>query len=168
MLQKLDVENLLAKRWVGITYGFAIILSFGLPWVYPEDYGQTTSVYGLNLTTGSELDTFGDVMGFIMTGIMMVVAALYLWKRWIGHQAARTIVTLFWVTVMFPLLGTGSIEKIWFGYIVTLLLCAPMPTLMFVDWTHRKLRPYGGFRSVIRNAYVHLSRRLNKNHGSSP
>lgn len=163
-----DLESLLAKQWVGIAYGIAIILSFGLPWVYPEDYGRTASVYGLNLTAGSELDTFGDVMGFVITGTMMVLAAFYLWKRWIGQQAVRTIVTLFCVAVMFPLLGAGSIEKIWFGYIVTLLLCAPKPTLMFVDWAHRRLEPHGGLHAAISNIYRHLSGRLNKTHSGSP
>ena len=50
---KLDIETLLNKRWAGIAHAILIIMSFGLPWVYPEDYGNTASPYGLNLTTGS-------------------------------------------------------------------------------------------------------------------
>ena len=36
----------------------------------------------MNLTTGSDLQRFGEVMGFLMTGGMMIAATAYLWKRW--------------------------------------------------------------------------------------
>ena len=76
---KLDVESLLNTRWVGVTHAILIILSFGLPWVYPEDYGNTASVFGIALTTGSELSTFGDLMRFLIAVAIMTVDTMFWW-----------------------------------------------------------------------------------------
>ncbi len=52
---KLDVEELIRKRWAGVAHAVLIIMSFSLPWAYPEDCGNTLSVFGMPLTTGSDL-----------------------------------------------------------------------------------------------------------------
>ena len=90
------------KRWTGVVHALLIIMSFGMPWVYPEDYGNTVSVFGMHLTTGSDLQRFGDVMGFLMTGGIMVAGAAYLWLRWSGTQGAKTAITLFALVVLYP------------------------------------------------------------------
>ena len=56
----------------------------------------------MNLTTGSELQTFGDFTGFVMTGGIMIAAAAYLWKRWRKKEAVKTAVTLFALVALYP------------------------------------------------------------------
>ena len=90
------------KRWVGVTHAVLIIRSFSLPWAYPEGYGSTASNFGMNLTTGSDLQRFGEVMGFLMTGGIMIAAAAYLWKRWRKKEAVKTAVTLFALVALYP------------------------------------------------------------------
>ena len=160
---KLDVESLMKERWIGVSHAILIILSFGLPWAYPEDYGNTVSVFGLNLTTGSDLQRFGDVMGFMMTTAIMVTAAVYLWKRWRNTQGTKTSITLFTLVLLYPIIASGSLEHIWLGYLVTLLLTAPIPTLMFINWGHQKLEPHGGIQAVIKNTYNNIYGRLGRN-----
>ena len=123
---KLDVENLISKRWVGVVHAVMIIMSFRLPWAYPEDHGTTVSIFGMNLTTGSDLDRAGDVIGFLMTSAIMVAAAAYLWKRWRGTQSTKTAATLFTIVALYPIIAGSSLEKIWLGYLATLLLSAPV------------------------------------------
>ena len=36
-----------------------------------------------------------------------------------------------------PILAGGSMEKIWLGYLTTLLLSAPIPSRMFVNYAHQ-------------------------------
>ena len=158
----LDVENLMKQRRIGIIHGILIIMSFGLPWAYPEDYTNTASIFGMTLTSGRELARFADIMGFIMTVAMMVIAALYLWKRWRHSEAVKTSITLFTIVVIYPIIAGGSIEKIWLGYLVTLLLCAPIPTLIFVNWSHNKLVPHGGFQAVSKRIYGNISGRVSE------
>ena len=165
---KIDIEHLLNKRWAGITHAILIIMSFGLPWVFPEDYGNTTSLYGLNLTTGSELNTFGDFTGFLLTGTIIVMAAIYMWQRCNNRVAVRTASTMFIIMILFPILAGGSIERVWLGYITTLLLCAPTPTLMFVNWAHRKLEPSGGLKTFSAKLYGKISARLSRPAGQQP
>ena len=157
---KLDIENLMNKRWAGISHAVLIILSFGLPWAYPEDHGNTASVYGLNLTTASDLNTFSDFMGFLMTSALILAAAFYMWRRCYNHTAVQTSLTLFAIVVLFPILAGGAIEKIWLGYVATLLLCAPTPTLMFVNWAHRKLEPHGGLKATTAKLYGKIHARM--------
>ena len=45
---------------------------------------------------------------------------------------------LFALVFLYPILAGGSMEKIWLGYLATLLLSAPIPALMFVNWGHPK------------------------------
>ena len=56
----------------------------------------------MNLTTGSDLQTFGDFTGFVMTGGIMIAAAAYLWKRWRKKEAVKTAVTLFALVALYP------------------------------------------------------------------
>ena len=91
----------------------------------------------MNLTTGSDLQTFGDFTGFVMTGGIMIAAAAYLWKRWRKKEAVKTAVTLFALVALYPILAGGSMEKIWLGYLTTLLLSAPIPSRMFVNYAHQ-------------------------------
>lgn len=114
---KLDVESLLNTRWVGVIHAVLIIFSFVLPWVYPEDYGNTVSAFGIALTTGSELSTFGDVMGFLFAGAIMTAAAFYLLHRWYGHVAGKISVTMLAMVVPHPIRSAGRIENIRLGYI---------------------------------------------------
>ena len=165
---KLDVESLLNTRWIGVVHASLIILSFGLPWVYPEDYGNTASVYGIAQTTGFELTTFGDIMGFLISGAIMVASAIYLVKRWRGHVAIKVSITMFALVAIYPILATGAIEKVWLGYIATLLLCAPTPAVKFVDWTHRKLKPHGSLRSACNSIYGATRAKITRPSGNSP
>ena len=80
-------------------------------------------------------------MGFMMTTAIMVTAAVYLWKRWRNTQGTKTSITLFTLVLLYPIIASGSLEHIWLGYLVTLLLTAPIPTLMFINWGHQKLEP---------------------------
>ena len=164
----LDIENLLNKRWAGIVHAILIILSFGLPWAYPEDFGNTASVFGLNLTTGSELSTLGDFMGCLMTGLIIAMAAFYMWRRCFNKTAVRTSTTLFFTVALFPLLAGGAIGKVWLGYFATLLLCAPTPTLTFVNWAHRKLEPHGGLKAVTNRLYDKISARFSRPAAQQP
>ena len=72
-----------------------------------------------------------------MTGGIMIAAAAYLWKRWRKKEAVKTAVTLFALVDLYPILAGGSMEKIWLGYLATLLLSAPIPALMFVNYAHQ-------------------------------
>ena len=56
----------------------------------------------MNLTTGSDLQRFGEVMGFLMTGGIMIATAAYLWKRWRKTEGAKAAVTLFALVVSVP------------------------------------------------------------------
>ena len=165
---KFDIESLLNTRWVGVGHATLIILSFALPWVYPEDYGNTVSVFGIALTTGSELSTFGDIMGFLFAAAIMTVAAYYLLHRWYGHVAVKTSVTMFAMVALYPIIAAGAIEKIWLGYAATLLLCAPTQTIMFVDWAHQKLEPHGGLHAVIAKIYGFARTRIHPPSGNTP
>ena len=72
-----------------------------------------------------------------MTGGIMIAAAAYLWKRWRQKEAVKTAVTLSALVALYPILAGGSMEKIWLGYLTTLLLSAPIPALMFVNYAHQ-------------------------------
>ena len=163
----IDIENLIQKRWAGVTHAVLIIMSFSLPWAYPEDYGSTASIFGMNLTTGSELQTLGDFTGFVITGGIMIAAAVYLWHRWRNKAAVKTALTLFALVALYPILAAGSIERIWLGYLTTLLLSAPIPTLMFVNWTHQKLEPHGGITAAAKKIYNQINSRLSRT-GNAP
>ena len=165
---KLDAANVMQKRWAGVIHAFLIIMSFGLPWVYPEDYGNTVSVFGMHLTTGSDLQRFGDVMGFLMTGGIMVAGAAYLWLRWSGTQGAKTAITLFALVVLYPVIANVSLEKVWLGYLTTLLLSAPIPSLMFVDWIHRKPELRERIQSIPRNIHNRINAQLGRSSGNAP
>ena len=77
-------------------------------------------------------------MGFLMTAGIMIAATAYLWKRWRKTAGAKTAVTLFALVVLYPIIAGSSLENIWLGYLATLLLSAPIPALMFVNWGHPK------------------------------
>ena len=72
-----------------------------------------------------------------MTGGIMIAAAAYLWKRWRQKEAVKTAVTLSALVALYPILAGGSMKKIWLGYLTTLLLSAPIPALMFVNYAHQ-------------------------------
>ena len=72
-----------------------------------------------------------------MTGGIMIAAAAYLWKRWRQKEGVKTAVTLFALVALYPILAGGSMKKIWLGYLTTLLLSAPIPALMFVNYAHQ-------------------------------
>ena len=76
-------------------------------------------------------------MGFLMTGGIMIATIAYLWKRWRKTEGAKAAVTLFALVDLYPILAGGSMEKIWLGYLTTLLLSAPIPALMFVNYAHQ-------------------------------
>ena len=67
----------------------------------------------------------------------MIAAAAYLWKRWRQKEAVKTAVTLSALVALYPILAGGSMKKIWLGYLTTLLLSAPIPALMFVNYAHQ-------------------------------
>ena len=91
----------------------------------------------MNLTTGSDLQRFGEVMGFLMTGGIMIATIAYLWKRWRKTEGAKAAVMLFALVFLYPILAGGSLEKIWLGYLATLLLSAPIASRMFVNYAHQ-------------------------------
>ena len=95
-------------------------------------------------------------MGFLMTGGMMIVAAAYLWQRRRQTEGAKAAVMLFALVFLYPIIAGGSMEKIWLGYLATLLLSAPIPALMFVNWGHQKLEPNGGIPAIIKNTYNNI------------
>ena len=72
-----------------------------------------------------------------MTGGIMIAAAAYLWKRWRKKEAVKTAVTLSALVALYPILAGGSMEKIWLGYLTTLLLSAPIPSRIFVNYAHQ-------------------------------
>ena len=76
-------------------------------------------------------------MGFLMTGGIMTAAAAYLWKRRRKTEGAKTAVMLFALVFLYPIIAGGSMEKIWLGYLATLLLSAPIPSRMFVNYAHQ-------------------------------
>ena len=90
-------------------------------------------------------------MGFLMTGGMMIAATAYLWKRWRKKEAVKTAATLFALVALYPIIAGGSMEKIWLGYLATLLLSAPMPSRMFVNYAHQM--PAGQ-----RHEFYHISK----------
>ena len=76
-------------------------------------------------------------MGFLMTGGIMTAAAAYLWKRRRKTEGAKTAVMLFALVFLYPIIAGGSLEKIWLGYLATLLLSAPIPSRRFVNYAHQ-------------------------------
>ena len=76
-------------------------------------------------------------MGFLMTVGIMIAAAAYLWKRWRKTEGAKAAVMLFALVFLYPIPAGGSLEKIWLGYLATLLLSAPIPSRMFVNYAHQ-------------------------------
>ena len=44
---------------------------------------------------------------------------------------------LFALVFLYPILAGGSMEKIWLGYLATLLLSAPIPSRRFVNYAHQ-------------------------------
>ena len=72
-----------------------------------------------------------------MTGGIMIAAAAYLWKRWRQKEGAEAAVMLFALVFLYPILAGGSMEKIWLGYLTTLLLSAPIPSRMFINYAHQ-------------------------------
>ena len=44
---------------------------------------------------------------------------------------------LFALVALYAIIAGGSLEKIWLGYLATLLLSAPIPALMFVNYAHQ-------------------------------
>ena len=76
-------------------------------------------------------------MGFLMTGGIMIAAAAYLWKRRRKTEGAKTAVMLFALVFLYPIIAGGSLEKIWLGYLATLLLSAPIASRMFVNYAHQ-------------------------------
>ena len=116
----------------------------------------------MNLTTGADLQRFGEVMGFFMTGGIMTAAAAYLWKRWRKTEGGKTAVLLFALVFLDPIIAGGSLEKIWLGYLATLLLSAPIPSRRFVNWGHQKLEPHGGIPAIIKNIYNQINGRLGR------
>ena len=64
---------------------------------------------------------------------------------------------LFALVFLYAIIAGGSLGKIWLGYLATLLLTAPIPSLMFVNWGHQKLEPHGGIPAIIKE---HLQQHL--------
>ena len=89
----------------------------------------------------------------------MVIAAVLLFKKLRDRQATTTSVVMFTATAAYPLIAGGSIEHVGFGYVVTLLLTAPIATLLFINWTHRKLAAHGGAAAVWANVKQRISQR---------
>ena len=168
MLQNLDTETLLSNRWIGIAHALLIVLSLGLPWAYPEDHGNAASAYGQWMITSTAtmqagsftMLTNGDAFSFIILTIVMVASAVFLWKKWYSHQGAKTAITLFVMLAAFPLLASGAMEKVWLGYGVTLLLCAPLPALIALNWGTRYANHPKG-RSLINHVRQRLTRQQN-------
>ena len=73
-------------------------------------------------------------MGSLMTGGMMIAATAYLWKRWLKTEDAKAAVMLFALVALYPIIAGGSLENMWLGYLAILLLSAPIPALMFVNY----------------------------------
>ena len=76
-------------------------------------------------------------MGFLMTGGIMIATIAYLWKRWRKTEGVKTAVMLFALVFLYAIIAGGSLEKIWLGYLTTLLLSAPIPSRRFVNWGHQ-------------------------------
>ena len=76
-------------------------------------------------------------MGFLMTGGIMIATIAYLWKRRRKTEGGKTAVLLFALVFLYPIIAGGSLEKIWLGYLATLLLSAPIPSRMFVNYAHQ-------------------------------
>ena len=58
----------------------------------------------MNLTTGADLQRFGEVMGFLMTVGIMTAAAAYLWKRRRQTEGGKTAVMLFALVALYPVI----------------------------------------------------------------
>ena len=106
-------------------------------------------------------------MGFLMTGGIMIAAAAYLWKRRRKTEGAKAAVMLFALVFLYAIIVGGSLEKIWLGYLATLLLSAPIPALMFVSWGRQELEPHGGIPAIIKNTYNNIYGRLGRT-GKAP
>ena len=71
----------------------------------------------------------------------MIAAAAYLWKRRRKTEGGKIVVMLFALVFLYPIIAGGSLGKIWLGYLAILLLSAPIPSLMFVNWGHQNRNP---------------------------
>ena len=76
-------------------------------------------------------------MGFLMTVGIMIATIAYLWKRWRKTEGVKTAATRFALVFLYAIIAGGSLEKIWLGYLATLLLSAPIPSRRFVNWGHQ-------------------------------
>ena len=106
-------------------------------------------------------------MGFLMPVGIMTAAAAYLWKRRRKTGGGKIAVMLFALVLLHAIIAGGSLEKIWLGYFTTLLLSAPIPALMFVNWGHQKPEPHGGIPAIIKNTYNNIYGRLGRT-GKAP
>ena len=76
-------------------------------------------------------------MGFLMTVGIMIATIAYLWKRRRKTEGGKIAVMLFALVALYPIIAGGSLEKIWLGYLATLLLSAPIPSRRFVNYAHQ-------------------------------
>ena len=106
-------------------------------------------------------------MGFLMTVGIMIAAAAYLWKRRRKTEGVKTAATRFALVALYAIIAGGSLEKIWLGYLATLLLSAPIPSLMFVNWGHQKPEPHGGIPAITKNIYNQINGRRGRT-GKAP
>ena len=76
-------------------------------------------------------------MGFLMTVGIMIATIAYLWKRWRKTEGVKTAATRFALVFLYAIIAGGSLEKIWLGYLATLLLSAPIPSRRFLNYAHQ-------------------------------
>ena len=92
----------------------------------------------------------------------MIAAAAYLWKRRRKTEGGKIAATRLALVFLYPIIAGGSLGKIWLGYLAILLLSAPIPSLMFVNWGHQKLEPHGGIPAITKNIYNNIYGRLGR------
>lgn len=133
------IERLFALRSIGMIHAGLIIMSFALPWAFPEDHTRPLSLFSVGVKGIAWSYSNAEIVGAGITLAIGILAMVYFLIRSNNSPARWTATTLFLLIASFPITGAATIENVSYGYAVTLLLAAPTPAFLLINWTTRQL-----------------------------
>lgn len=122
------VDLLAGSVLLGRAWAVLIVLSFGIPWVYPEDYGNSVSLYGFLVIVGSDFAGAGDHLGLLASLLVFAFGAWYLYSKLVDDKygvAAVFCLAITLVALAIIVLVFGSADRLDWGWFFTVLLCMP-------------------------------------------
>ena len=124
------LEPLARNVWLGRIWAMLIVMSFGAPWVYPEDYGHAVSLYKLLVITGSDFSRMGDYVGVLASLAVLGSGAWYLYAKLSDNGSALFAALVLVAGVLFSAVSVlvfDSVDRLDWGWFCTLALCVPHP-----------------------------------------